>query len=305
MSGRPQQGETVSLQTSPPPDLESILPAELVALPQWVAWKYVTNPGSAKPRKVPLSARTGANASSTDPETWGTFGEAFAWCKANDCDGVGFVFSDTDPYCGIDLDKCMTEDGRDPNEFATGLIEQMDSYAELSPSGTGVHIIVKAVLTGRGRKSDKAEIYDKGRFFTVTGLPIGKPRTIVAERQAEVEKLYSDIRPERSVRPLSHVERKLKGPELADDTVIDLIVAASKKGKFSVLFAGNWEQVYGSHSEADLALVGIIADFVGDNQEQIDRLFRRSKLFRPKWDEHRGALTYGEMTIAKVLGDQA
>lgn len=278
---------------------DSDLPAELVRLPQWVAWKYVPDPDRPKPRKIPVTPRTGANASSTDPDTWGVFEEAAIRATASRMAGVGFVFSERDPYCGIDLDGCVSDGGRTVNDFASTLIDQMSSYTELSPSGTGVHIIVKATLPGHGLKSGAIEMYDRGRFFTVTGSPVGRPVFRIADRQSEVEKIYLDLRPKVPVR----ATRLPVGPEVPDDAVLDLIQATGLRKKFFSLFGGHWKKKYDSQSEADLALCGMLASFVGDNPGQIDRLFRRSNLFREKWDETRGSQTYGELTIAKILGD--
>lgn len=280
------------------------VPAELRDLPQWVVWKYERDPRRAKPKKVPVCPRSGSNASSTNPQTWGSFADAVACCEGGAYEGVGFVFSADDPYCGIDLDKCVSGGGADVNEFASELIERMGSYAELSPSGTGVHIIVKAVLPGRGRKTAEVEIYDRGRFFTVTGLPIGTPCQVIAERQAEVEGLLAGLGPHAAKPVGDYTKRQLCGPELPDETVLGLIDATKRRKRFRALFGGQWEKDFGSQSEADLALVGIIADFVGNNPGQIDRLFRCSKLCRPKWDEHRGELTYGEKTINKAMGEE-
>ena len=73
--------------------------------------------------------------------------------------------------------------------------------------------------------------------------------------------------------------------------------------RFLELWSGGWEKRYGSQSEADLALTGLLAEYIGNNPSQIDRLFRESTLYRDKWDETRGDNTYGERTIALALGE--
>jgi len=70
--------------------------------------------------------------------------------------------------------------------------------------------------------------------------------------------------------------------------------------KFANLFEGNWNAYFNSASEADSSVCWTLAYFTKDTA-QIDRIFRRSGLLRPKWDEMHGAQTYGEMTIAKAL----
>ena len=128
----------------------------------WVAW---ADEGG---RKVPKSPH-GGNARSNDPSTWGTYAEAEAARAKNGYSGVGLML--TDGYIGIDLDGAV-EDGAIA-DWAQEIIDGLDSYAELSPSGTGVHVIgwsnVEQVgPIGRNNRRG-VEVYNHGRYFTVTG----------------------------------------------------------------------------------------------------------------------------------------
>ena len=80
------------------------IPEELKIRPQWVNWRLEERDG--KRTKVPYTPRTGRKASTTDLTTWGMFGEVFAALRSERYDGIGFVFSSGDPYCGVDLDGC-------------------------------------------------------------------------------------------------------------------------------------------------------------------------------------------------------
>lgn len=136
--------------------------------PIWVAWD---NKGG---RKVPKSPG-GGNAKSNDPATWGTFEQAQDAAKKHGYTGVGIML--TDGLVGIDLDHCVKVGKIEP--WAKEIIDSMGGYAELSPSGTGVHIIGyadPAVVGAIGRADHKRgiEIYNHGRYFTVTGNAIGK-----------------------------------------------------------------------------------------------------------------------------------
>ena len=91
----------------------------------------------------PLAARTGSPASTADSSTWGTFERVADFRGA---DGIGFVFTEDDPYVGIDLDDCRDPDTGELTDLANSIVEQLDSYTEISPSGTGIHIIVRGVL---------------------------------------------------------------------------------------------------------------------------------------------------------------
>lgn len=136
------------------------IPAELRALPNWVCFNE---------RKEPINPRTGSLASSIDPSTWSDFETALRAAERFRLKGVGFVFTLESKIVGIDLDKCRDPDTGAIEPWAQEIIDAMDSYTEISPSRTGVHILVKGVLpTGRRRKG-KIEMYDSGRFFTMTG----------------------------------------------------------------------------------------------------------------------------------------
>jgi len=138
------------------------IPEELRVRPQWVVWKAV----GEKPDKVPYSARTARKASSTNLMTWSTYEEALEAYEDGEYAGLGFVFSSGDPYTGVDLDGCVDDNGRIA-PWALEIASYLDSYTELSATGTGLHIIVRGDVPNR-RKGD-VEVYSSKRFFTVTG----------------------------------------------------------------------------------------------------------------------------------------
>ena len=135
--------------------------------PQWVNWKREKRAGkSTKPPYDPKTANK--RASHSDSATWGTFEQAV---KAMDrgFDGIGFVFTEDDPFCGIDLDKCRDPVSGEIAPWDLKIIKDFDSYTEISPSKTGLKIFIKGKLPGGGIKTKHVEVYDKLRFFTVTG----------------------------------------------------------------------------------------------------------------------------------------
>lgn len=145
-------------------DIEKI-PRELKDHPQWVVWKYETRDG--KKTKPPYDPQTGKRASHSDPSTWGMFNDALKGLDKG-FDGIGFVFTEKDPFCGIDLDDCRSTSGEIAT-WALKIIKDFDSYTEISPSKTGLKIFIKGKLPGGGIKTKHVEIYHKLRFFTVTG----------------------------------------------------------------------------------------------------------------------------------------
>jgi len=89
--------------------------------------------------------------------------------------------------------------------------------------------------------------------------------------------------------------------EVAGEEVIELARSAKSAAKFEALWSGTVSE-YASHSEADLALIALLARHTRD-ENQLDRLYRQSGLYRPKWDERHydDGRTYGQATIEKAL----
>lgn len=149
------------------------IPKELKKLPQWVAWQYKHNPNNPeKQKKVPINPMTGELASVKEPETLGTFEAAVKRFRKGGVDGIGFVFTKNDPYVGIDLDNCRNNKTGRIKLWARKIVNAFASYTEISPSGSGVHILAKGQLPGKGKKVGDIEMYDQGRYFTVTGETI-------------------------------------------------------------------------------------------------------------------------------------
>ena len=101
--------------------------------------------------------------------------------------GRFWVFTeDSDPFCGIDLDRCRGLDHGVSPEAQT-VIDRVSSYTELSPSGLGIHILVKAKLVGAGRRTAKLEVYDSGRYFTMTGRQLPESSSVTEQRQVQLD----------------------------------------------------------------------------------------------------------------------
>lgn len=276
------------------------IPEELRALPQWVA--RGREPGD----KTPIAPATGRNASVTDPTTWGTFTEAQAAVQKFGLQGVGSVFTSTDPFVGIDLDKCRDPQTGKLEDWAQEIVKSLNSYTEVSPSGTGLHIIVKGKWPEGANKKGKIEVYDRARYFTVTGDVVDLRRTI-EERTPELEKLRLKhfvptvkVRQKIQVKPVVNITSGL-----SDDEIIEKARNSASNKKFEALWTGVWDGLFPSHSEADLALANMLAPLVGNDRGRLDRLFRSSKLYRPKWDEKRGVQTYGETVLDKATAPRS
>lgn len=279
--------------TKPPAILTENIPAELRMLPQWVLWKYELR--DEKMTKVPYQAG-GDKAMSNNPRTWTTFEKALAALPG--FDGLGVMFGNG--LAGIDLDHHI--EGGKVSEYAQDIVDRIGSYTELSPSGTGLHILFWGGLPEGGRKDDSKgiEMYSVGRFFTITGKHFMGTPVNVKERSAEVAALHAETFPEKK----TQAQPKPSQPNDIDDiTLLEKARAANNGGKFDSLYSGNWKAYYSSQSEADLALCSMLAFWTGGDAARTDRLFRSSGLMRDKWDKrHSGkGATYGEMTLEKGL----
>src|SRR5262245_47762184 len=227
------------------------VPEELRARPQWVAWKYVPDPNRPKPTKVPYSPLTGERARPNDPATWGTFEQALALYHQCGMGGIGYVFSAEDPYAGVDLDKCREPATGAIDPGAQLIITALNSYTEVSSSGTGVHLILRGKLRPGGRRKGRIELYDSGRYFAMTGEHRRwTPRTI-EPRQGELDAFHQ----------LVWFEHNGAAP-LSDKEVLRLAIIAQNGAKFSRLYWGDDTSGYDgypSRSEADQALCSMLA----------------------------------------------
>ncbi len=157
--------------------------AELISHPQWVCWRYkeITKAdGTTKRTKPPVNPHVGGGASHSDPKTWGSFERALVFAMTRKLPGVGFVLAERDEFTDIDLDKCRDPSTGEIEPWACAILDLRETYAEVSPSGTGIRLIARGKVE-HATKCDPAhvEIYGKQRYLTITGehLP-GAPTSI-------------------------------------------------------------------------------------------------------------------------------
>lgn len=174
------------------------IPAELRSVPRWVSWRLETRGNDPKPTKVPYRADGRGKASSTDPTTWATFDAAYAAYRQGGYDGIGIVLhrhpNAVGPgLVGIDLDGVRNAATGDLQPWAAETVHRLASYAEVSPSGTGVHVYLFGELPPGKRKSSPVEVYETGRFFCVTGQRLDGAPPTVSDRHAELLCLYNEV----------------------------------------------------------------------------------------------------------------
>jgi len=274
---------------------DATIPAELKALPHWVCWK--AKPNGERIEKIPVCATTLQSASSTDPKTWTTYEQAKQRAETHDSLGIGFVFQRDAGIVGIDLDKCRDASTGVVEPWAHDIIRNLNSYTEVSPSGKGVHIYVCGSLPPGRRKKGQVEVYETGRFFTVTGQSLGDTPATVEARPEQLAMFHAvHLADPVPVLPAQPIPRTTV---LGDSKIIEKCRGARNAEKFNGLWRGS-DSGYASQSDADLALIGMLKFYTQD-AGQLDRLFRQSGLMRDKWDQQRGEQTYGERTIAEAL----
>lgn len=242
------------------------IPAELKQLKQWVLWRY-EDVGAAKPTKIPYQPN-GQKASVTEPNAWSTFDSVCS--VADKYSGIGFVFSDNDPYTFIDLDDAEGDNA--VLERQLKVFHEFDSYSEVSPSGNGLHIIVKGKVAA-GRRRSKIEIYTSQRYATMTGN-VYNNKNVINDRQELLSLLWEQMGGSTPTQIVA------SGKQTQSDEEI-IALAYKHNGPVFTDLANGIFSAYPSQSEADQAYLNIIAYYT-DSKEQVERIFRASKLMRSK-----------------------
>jgi primase-polymerase (primpol)-like protein len=267
-------------------------PDQLAPLPQWVGYRSEWQEERGKYSKKPVSPHDGGPGSSTNSATWGSFDQATAAVQRLGLDGVGFALSDNDPFTAIDLDGCRNPETGEITDWAWVIVRRFDSYTEVSPSGTGLHIILAGALPVSGRRKGPIEVYHSGRYITVTGDVLPGFEEIL-ERGDELAGWFTETFPITVPQDAVRCNSLLS---LADEDVLQRITSAKNGPAFLQLYAGDTSSYGGDHSAADLALVSMLAFWTQD-PDQLGRIVASSGLNRPKWDR----ADYRRRTIERAL----
>lgn len=286
------------------------IPLELKRLSHWVGWKYMQRPGEDHKRKVPINAMDGQPAKSNDPVTWCDFDTACLGKERFGLDGIGFMFSG-DGIFGIDIDHCYDPETRELDPAAAEIIETVQSYTELSPSGTGIHILCKGALPEGRKRRGAVEMYSTLRYFTVTGNQFGLeyPFSDCTERVAVMHRKYlgeEETAAGAQKAALTMPAGRGTNADMSVDAILRRMFDSKHGQKLQDLYNGSWEQYGigdGSQSSADQAFCNTLAFWCRCDAALMDAIFRRSRLYRQKWDKRRGAKTYGQITIDRAIKD--
>jgi hypothetical protein len=294
------------------------IPEELTNRKIWTLWRYEDRDG--KPTKVPyIATRTAVRAKVNDPTTWSTFDQA---CLAYDddqkgaqrFDGLMFAMTADDEIVGIDFDHCfVTRGGKSvPHPVVTDFIESTSSYAEITPSGEGVRVLITApggkpewskhkATIEDGSPGVTVEVYDDKRFFTITGYIMQSIPAPIKEAEAELVYLCEHhLRKPVPVAPAEHTAPRVTVTD-DDHELLSRIERSAKGDKFMRLYTQG-VSTDDDDSVADFSLCCTLAFWTQRDAGRMDRLFRSSALMRAKWNEpRRVGETYGQGTITRAI----
>lgn len=295
------------------------IPVALKSRDQWILFEVALVDGRLK--KYPVTVRNRrkgwnlAENQSSFKITYRTF------TNNSDYSGIGYVITGSDPFTCIDFDHVYNPITEEWNQQALEEIRKLNSYTEFSPSRTGVHVFVKGKMKKAGRRKEQIdgtgrEMYSDLHYMTVTGNHVPGTPLEINEAQEIIDELYNKWFPEKmeasprrktaanDFRALDIPESltrnpnsPLKGLQPTKDQVIELCKEAPSGfgEKFNKLFNGDVSK-YGSKSEADMALAGMIA-FQTSDYEIIKEIIHESALWDNKWERD----DYCQRTIMIVI----
>jgi hypothetical protein len=179
--------------TKPGPTPGTHVPDDLGELDRWGVWRLESG------AKIPYRS-SGGRASSTNPHDWGELEQARRALRAGRYTGLAFALFRDDGLTGIDLDDCLANG--EVKLWARGVVERFgDSYQEVSPSLQGLKIWVRGALpanvSGVKVGDGQIEMYDHGRYFTVTGRAFRSAPLQVENHAADLQTLYRHLTADR------------------------------------------------------------------------------------------------------------
>lgn len=298
------------------------VPVALIPFRQFVTWKLIDQPGKPKPAKVPFNPATGFKADPTNPATWADHATALAAYNRGGYNGIGFVFTQADPFVFVDLDDCHDPATGAYAPHANAIVQALPGAWELSQSGKGLHGV--GMLTDPARLTDKRrkwtnesgqalEVYPHARFMAIGGSGwTGEPVVDWTESLATWVPSKPSLADFAPVTWIDQPRAAYDGPADDDDLIRRAVARQTAMSSIGarVSFAALWHadaQALGDqwpddnarpfdHSSADLALCNALAWWTGCNPVRMLRLFQKSGLWR---DDERKA----RLAIAVAIND--
>jgi hypothetical protein len=288
------------------------VPAFLKNISNWIRWQLEVVNGRAT--KVPYRV-DGRKAAATRPEDWADYQTAVTGTTIDSNGGVGFVVNGG--IVGFDLDGCRNPETGEIAPWADSIVDALNCYTEYTPSGFGLRVWVRGELPGTDKVFNldtsvgfgdkvKIEVFTNSRYFTVTGESYFEESGEVEER--DLIAVYQMLHEIRGKHP-APTTRKDSAADVGEATKIELL-GTFGTNKYDIFMRGEIESrepfvlsnrigrlAYPSQSEADLGFCTVLAIKYEGDAEKIDEEFRKSALYRPKWDRP----DYSMNTIAKAV----
>jgi primase-polymerase (primpol)-like protein len=280
--------------------------APLAAYKQFILWTIAERNG--KQVKLPVDFRTMGVGDAHDSDAWLTAEDALAIATHyGSTYGIGFVFTENDPFFFVDIDKCLEPDGQTWSPVAVDIMNRLPGAAiEVSQSGRGLHIFGTGVCPDHCCRNIPLglEFYTEGRFVALTGTSaLG---SAAFDCSAVLPDLVNNYFPPKEATKNQEwtYEPVIEWNGLEDDAeLIEKILSSktSARNAFGggVTFAQLWtrdETALGEafphpdenrpydNSMADASLAQHLAFWTGKDCERIVRLMKMSALVREKWD---------------------
>ncbi len=288
-----------SEKPTPLPVIAENIPEPLKRVRQWAGWKYENQKGKWK--KPPFQTDGVRYAKSDDSTTWTDFETAYNAYRSGIVDGISFAVTEAFGVVGFDFDHCLDDSGNITDPKTDEFVKLLNTYTEKSPSGNGLRLFALSTPQ-ENRHAGNYECYQKAKFLTVTGQRLTEYPADIELRTQKVIQVFEEITKMR--KPSDKKSEKSEG-SLSDAEIAKRLkkAFASKNGyKIKALYEGNFSGYFGDdQSRADMSLCSSLAFWLDADPAAMDSAFRKSKLFRDKWDEKHGNQTYGEMTIARAI----
>jgi hypothetical protein len=256
---------------------------------RWVEWRAETRDG--KTTKVPLGK-------SDTPSTWHTY-DALPQKEM-----IGLMFGLHKKLLGIDIDKCLIDgklEGKNSVEIAT-LLAEANTYCEVSPSGTGLHLFLQITepLELKANRKDGYECYTTGRYFTVTQNPFGDEKEVRTVTIEEAEKMLSIIG-----YPWKKVEAKAPLVQnfvaSTDDEELIKIMFKGKTGTKIKMICNTVANEGVDMSVMDMQLLAHLAFYTQGNADQMERIWMSMPIGqRQKTQERKD---YRERSITNAIAN--
>ena len=262
---------------------EENIPALLKEHLNWVVWGTRGSPLKAPYNPVSILSGNPQFAKAGVKETWSDYNTAVECVNQKLAQGIGYQFAGNGIY-GIDLDNIRDKNGAIDSK-AMDIIYKLDSFTEYSPSGTGVHIIVKApsaVITRHRKKDHFIEIYGSGRYFTITGNTCGCYKDIQT-RTMELQEIYDKYLQPESVHSTIDSVTPLVNKDIENNRFLE--IGLKRDRVFNALWSG--ERKHGNESADDIALMNKLSYWCNRDVSTMIQAFKSSPYHAQKSEAHK------------------